>query len=319
MGHHMKFRSPQLAVVLLGLAMVPGLSWATIDSDGDGVPDDQDECPQTPPKTLVDKHGCALKTDKGVTAAVPVETIAPSVKEPQKSETEFKPPKIAESLPVTAVPMPAPVKPVVAPKAAAASAVVTIAPSEPVQAGEPKKSSRETALSRLARIAEMPATPSKKKHKKPVAKVKSASAAAVVPKAKPSQLSALVEPPEPIVAPPAAPEVMELPRFLVLNFAAGKAELNADSLRKLNALAKAVEQKLADKPALRLEIQAHADAAEGRRPEEVAQDRANMVRVYLDSQGIASSRITLLAAQVDRGGSGEGGRDSRRVEIKILD
>ena len=297
--------------------MVPGLSWATIDSDGDGVPDDQDECPQTPPKTLVDKHGCALK---GVTAAAPVDTTAPSVKEPQpqKSETEFKPPKIAESLPVTAVPVPAPVKPVVATKAeapvAAASAVVTTAPSESVQVKEPKKSTQESALSRLARIAEMPGTPSKKKHKKPVTEAKPA---AVEPKTKPSQLSALVETPEPIVAPLAAPEVMELPRFLVLNFAPSKAELNADSLRKLDALAKAFAQKLADKPTLKLEIQAHADATEGRRPEEVAQDRANMVRVYLDAQGMASSRLTLLATQVDR--ASEADRDSRRVEIKVLD
>lgn len=301
--------------------MISGLSWAAIDSDGDGVPDDQDECPQTPPKTAVDKHGCALK---GVTAAAPAEAAAPSVNEPQpqKPETEFKPPKIVEPAPVTAVPVPAPVKPVAAAKAetpaAEASAVVTTAPSEqPAKAEEPKKSSRETALSKLARIAEMPGASGKKKHKKPVAEAKPAPATAVAPKAKPSQLSALVEAPEPVVAPPAVPEAIELPRFLVLNFAAGKAELNADSLRKLDALAKAFAQKLADKPALKLEIQAHADAAEGRRPEEVAQDRANMVRVYLDAQGVASSRLTLLATQVDR--AGEADRDSRRVEIKVLD
>ncbi len=295
----MKFRSAQMAIFLVGLAMAPGLSWAAIDSDGDGVPDDQDECPQTPPKTSVDKHGCTLKADKGVTAAAPADTTAQPVKElqPQKAETEFKPPKIAESIPATAVPLPG-----------------------SVQADE-KKSSRETALSRLARIAETPAAPSKKKHKQSATEVKPASAssaAAVAPKTKPSQLSALVEAPEAVATPPVVPAVAELPRFLALNFAAGKAELNADSLRKLDALAKAFQLKLADKPTLKLEIQAHADASEGRRPEEVAQDRANMVRVYLDSQGVTRSRLT-TATQVDRSATGESGSDSRRVEIKVLD
>ncbi len=33
------------------------------DSDGDGVPDDADECPNTPPGVKVDSHGCPLDAD----------------------------------------------------------------------------------------------------------------------------------------------------------------------------------------------------------------------------------------------------------------
>jgi hypothetical protein len=31
-----------------------------LDSDGDGVPDDRDQCPDTPPQTNVDAHGCPI-------------------------------------------------------------------------------------------------------------------------------------------------------------------------------------------------------------------------------------------------------------------
>jgi OOP family OmpA-OmpF porin len=53
-----------------------GLSWlfggmrtappppAVVDSDGDGVPDDLDKCPDTPKGTKVDKNGCPVITDR---------------------------------------------------------------------------------------------------------------------------------------------------------------------------------------------------------------------------------------------------------------
>jgi len=36
---------------------------ASVDSDGDGVPDTQDRCPGTPPSTRVDIYGCKLDSD----------------------------------------------------------------------------------------------------------------------------------------------------------------------------------------------------------------------------------------------------------------
>jgi hypothetical protein len=41
-----------------------------VDSDGDGVPDDRDECPNTPPEAVVDEHGCSI--DQLVPCAGPV-------------------------------------------------------------------------------------------------------------------------------------------------------------------------------------------------------------------------------------------------------
>jgi OOP family OmpA-OmpF porin len=53
---------------LIGVGLV--YSWggkiaqkAPLDSDGDGVPDDMDKCPGTPPNTPVDANGCELDSD----------------------------------------------------------------------------------------------------------------------------------------------------------------------------------------------------------------------------------------------------------------
>ncbi len=53
---------------LVGVGLV--YSWggkiapkAPLDSDGDGVPDDMDKCPGTPPNTPVDANGCELDSD----------------------------------------------------------------------------------------------------------------------------------------------------------------------------------------------------------------------------------------------------------------
>jgi outer membrane protein OmpA-like peptidoglycan-associated protein len=435
----MKFRSLQWAAVLLALALTPSLSWAAIDSDGDGVPDDQDECPQTPPKTSVDKKGCPIKNDKdhdgvvdekddcpdtptgakvdihgcaldedsdGVPDGIdqcphtekgtkvdekgcPIEAsktedAAPPAKAlpPHKHGARTKAHKITEPLPAipdttptqpaagmpppdtAAISMAEPVKPVAVPKveltvAPVASAVVPeVATPAELQAEADRveaqrRANHETALSRLAQIADMP-TPSKKNRKKPAEKAAKAESStteldalvAPEPESKPLVPAIKATPkakvksahkaepktearteitpkaPEPVakvepVAPP-PPPVVELPRFVVLNFAAGTAELNVDSLRKLDALAKAIQEKRAEKPNLRLEIQAHANSKDGRRPGDVAQNRANMVRVYLDAQGIAKNRIT-LSTQLDGAASAEEERDSRRVEIKVLD
>lgn len=55
-------------IVSLGLVMPLGAKSAPadasmVDSDGDGVPDDRDLCPGTPPGVAVDERGCPLDTD----------------------------------------------------------------------------------------------------------------------------------------------------------------------------------------------------------------------------------------------------------------
>jgi len=46
----------------LGLSVMLG-SRGTVDTDGDGVPDTDDKCPNTPHGAVVDKHGCPIDTD----------------------------------------------------------------------------------------------------------------------------------------------------------------------------------------------------------------------------------------------------------------
>lgn len=45
-----------------GQSSVREPAWA-VDSDGDGVPDTRDRCPDTPPGAVVDKYGCRIDQD----------------------------------------------------------------------------------------------------------------------------------------------------------------------------------------------------------------------------------------------------------------
>ena len=46
---------------LLFVPLVEGDFKALIDTDGDGVPDDMDECPDTAPGSVVNEHGCSIE------------------------------------------------------------------------------------------------------------------------------------------------------------------------------------------------------------------------------------------------------------------
>lgn len=276
-----------IAAMLACFIVLPGVSAGALDSDGDGVPDDQDECPQTPPKTPVDKRGCPIKTDQAKVTAAPA-AEASAVSSQPAPET-------------AAMPVPEPLKPVAVPKpAASAESKPQEAPAAPAQAVEPPVT-KPTVRQALSKFAES----------KPPAKPKSRAKPLAVAKAAVSKPEAE---PQPVLAEP-APQPAELPRFVVINFTAGSAELNADSMRKLNVLG----QGLPGKPALKLQIQGHANAAgDGRWPDDLARQRADIVRIYLDAQGIAKDRVA-LSSQVERVGSAEDGRENRRVDIQLVE
>ena len=51
-------------IILTGVLLITGLSFAFKDSDLDGVEDSVDRCPNTPILELVDKFGCPLRREK---------------------------------------------------------------------------------------------------------------------------------------------------------------------------------------------------------------------------------------------------------------
>jgi OmpA-OmpF porin, OOP family len=57
------FKSVTHYVGTLGLSVLH-LGISRKDSDGDGVPDDKDACPNTPPGVVVDKRGCPVDSDQ---------------------------------------------------------------------------------------------------------------------------------------------------------------------------------------------------------------------------------------------------------------
>jgi hypothetical protein len=58
-GYFQIVNSPTIATNN-GAAVFQNISIGSIDSDGDGVPDTLDTCPNTPPCTVVDANGCSL-------------------------------------------------------------------------------------------------------------------------------------------------------------------------------------------------------------------------------------------------------------------
>lgn len=287
-----------IAATLTLFIALPGVSAAALDSDMDGVPDDQDECPQTPPKTPVDKHGCPLKVDQAhEPSKIAAEPVVPSSEATQPAASPQSAPE------TVAMPVPEPLKPVAVPK--------------PKPEALPEAKPEEASAAALPPPAAKPASP-----QVPPKLAEPAPAAAVLAKP-PSESKPVV--PETATSRPAAeskpalsepePQSVELPRFVVINFTAGSAELSADSLRKLDVLGRG----LPGHPAFKLQIQGHANAAgDGRWPQDLARQRADIVRVYLDAQGVAKNRV-VLSSQVERASSVEEGRDNRRVDIRLIE
>ena len=227
---------------------------------------------------------------KQVAAASPAEPIAKPTLRQALSKLSIAPPEKPVAKP-KAVPV---VQDAQGPQASGAvqAASVTVALETP-------------SPTPVAKPADVPAPQTESKPVPVPVPVPAAEAEAVAPvqQAKPASLANAE------MAPPPA----ELPRFVVINFVAGSASLNEASLRKLNELAAG----LTAKSSAKLQIKAHANSQkDGRWPDDLAQKRADIVRVYLNAQNIAKDRMT-ISARAEVSASAEDERDSRRVDIEV--
>jgi outer membrane protein OmpA-like peptidoglycan-associated protein len=102
-------------------------------------------------------------------------------------------------------------------------------------------------------------------------------------------------------------------------FASGKTELLPAAQLKLNEVADAL---IKEDPLSKIVVEGHTDS-QGSAPfnQDLSQRRAQSVRDYLVSRGIASDRITAqgygLTRSVADTGSPEGRANNRRVEIVV--
>jgi outer membrane protein OmpA-like peptidoglycan-associated protein len=104
-----------------------------------------------------------------------------------------------------------------------------------------------------------------------------------------------------------------------IQFDYNRSDLKPSALASLNELAATLKAR----PELNIEIQGHTDSSGGRNYNlELSRKRAQSVKAYLESQGIASSRMTVKGFGPDRPMFSDASREelakNRRVEIKPL-
>jgi outer membrane protein OmpA-like peptidoglycan-associated protein len=119
--------------------------------------------------------------------------------------------------------------------------------------------------------------------------------------------------------------VKQEPRGMVITlsgsvlFVSGKADLLPEAQIKLNDVAKALGEQ---DPTAKIVVEGHTDSQGGASfNQELSQRRADSVRSYLVSHGIATDRVTSagfgLTRPIADNGSAEGRADNRRVEIVV--
>ena len=102
-------------------------------------------------------------------------------------------------------------------------------------------------------------------------------------------------------------------------FASAKSDLLPDAQMKLNDVAKALSEQ---DPDSRIVVEGFTDSQGGVAfNQNLSQSRADSVRVYLVSHGIASDRVTSqgfgLAQPIADNGTAEGRANNRRVQIVV--
>lgn len=237
------------------------------DGDLDGVPDVADECPYTPAGAQVGIKGCAIDDDfDGVANGLdrcPRSRLGEAVDELGCTQGE-------RPGPVTAVPPPSARPPRVQPPSMPAPVAAAPAPviAKPLPLPPPRSTSG------LAAPSPSPATP------------------------KPS---------------PRAGKESEKPK-LVIGFNVDGARLGEGDLQAIRGYARIFSRQLAASPTAIVSLKAYADEGELSRDRSVAVARMTAVRKVLVQNGIAADRIRSESAPLALDKSGK----SRRVEAEVI-
>lgn len=243
------------------------------DGDLDGVPDVADDCPYTPAGAQVGIKGCAIDDDfDGVANGLdrcPRSRLGEAVDELGCTAGE-------RPGPVAALPTPLPV-PARPPR------------PEPTPSMPPPVSAAPTAAPAAPVIAKpLPLPPPKP------------APVTVVPNASPA-------------SPPRAGEESEKPK-LVVRFNVDGARLGEGDLQAIRGYARIFSRQLAAAPMAIVSLKAYADQGELARDRSVAVARMTAVRKVLVQNGIAADRIRSESAPLALDESGK----SRRVEAEVI-
>lgn len=324
---------PALAALMLAASSA---AWAlspptlVVDGDADGVSDEIDDCPYTPPNTPVDAHGCSLAAD-GDADGVPDE-VDDCPYTPKGARVDAHGcaldgdldgvPDGIDQCPNTpygeAVDARGCAPGSVAPRAAA--------PSAPAAVKGARKSRSRAAAASVSPAASATAIPA------PQVAVPAATGAASLEA--PAAVTAAPPPAAPIPAPPAvaeAPTLAESPaaasppaasavpamaapavhgeRLGLIRFRERSSEISEAELKHLQGLVDQLRPRLKAAPEARLSVIGHREAREA---EGLDQRRAELVRSYLLARGlpVGAVRVGEAAATSSRR------PESRAVELE---
>ncbi|ROH93323.1 hypothetical protein ED208_02025 [Stagnimonas aquatica] len=291
------------------------------DGDGDGVADPQDDCPYTPPGAEVDSHGCALDSDfDGVANGIDLclNTALGAVVDARGCASgqtaSARPPPTAAAVHPPVLAVPPP--PAAAPPSPPRVLAETAGSDRPVPAPGISKPSVPTANPPPG-AATMPEAPAQATQTLQAALLAEEQARLARPAAA-SLPAPVTTPAAPVPAPPEPPPpAPPLPESVSesLLFAARSAELSTAAARKLESLAPALRQLASRSAGAHLSIAAFADRGEGAKASQYAIQRSELVRAWLLAHGVPRERIRTSIRVLD---SGEAA-GNRRVEIRSAD
>ncbi|TAJ55051.1 MAG: hypothetical protein EPN60_04500 [Nevskiaceae bacterium] len=288
------------------------------DGDADGVADPQDDCPYTPPDAVVDAQGCALDADfDGIANGIDrcLNTALGALVDERGCAVGQVP---AALLSVRPAPPPLTAPPPSVPVPAPA-AVVTKPAKQVTPQGESLQATPEplVPLTPLAPLGISGGAVSASIPAAPALPVVAATQPPPQARASADLQAALLAEEQSRDARLAGAPAVPLPESISesLVFAVRSAELSPAAARKLEALAPALKALATRSASAHVSVAAYADQGEGTKASRYAIRRSELVRAWLLAHGVPAERIRTSIRVLD---SGEAA-GNRRVDIRTAD